>query len=256
MAVKKVLKNILHKFGIEIIPYSKNAFEQAKLIDQKAVDEGSRNFLKLLTVHEVDLIFDIGANAGNWAKRIFDIGYSGRIVSFEPLSSVHNQLLKMQHSNPSWEVAERCAIGDIDGEIDINIAENSESSSILAMLETHLDAAPHSGYVGSEKVKIFKLDTIAPQYLKHAHVPFLKIDTQGYEEKVLNGALEILPKIKGVQLESSLVPLYEKETLFENMLKKLNSLGFELYRISPGFSDYRTGRTLQANCTFFRQENL
>ena len=251
--VKKILKNIVNKFGIEIIPYSRDVFEQARLIDLRALDEGSRNFLKLLTVHEVDLIFDIGANVGNWAKRIFEIGYDGRIVSFEPLSSAHDQLLESSGSNPDWEVAERCAIGDVDGEIDLNISKNSESSSILPMLKTHLDASPHSGYIGSEKVKIFKLDTIAPQYLKHARAPFLKIDTQGYEEKVLNGALEILPKIKGIQLESSLVPLYEKETLFENMLKKMKILGFALYRISPGFSDYRTGRTLQVNCTFFRQ---
>jgi hypothetical protein len=50
----------------------------------------------------------------------------------------------------------------------------------------------------------------------------------------------------------SLVPLYAGEALFEDMFKIVRGLGFELWRISPGFYDYRTGRTLQVNCVFFR----
>jgi len=68
----------------------------------------------------------------------------------------------------------------------------------------------------------------------------------------LGGAGLILPQIKGLQLEISLVPLYDGETLFEDMLKEIKSLGFELWRVSPGFYDYRSGRMLQVNCEFFR----
>lgn len=81
----------------------------------------------------------------------------------------------------------------------------------------------------------------------------LKIDTQGYEEQVLKGANEIISKIKGIHLELSIVPLYEGQMLFEEMLNKLKEMGFALYHLSPGFQDSRTGRLLQVNGTFFRE---
>lgn len=43
---------------------------------------------------------------------------------------------------------------------------------------------------------------------------YLKIDTQGYEEKVLNGAEELLSKVKVIQTELSLMPLYKGKILF------------------------------------------
>lgn len=102
----------------------------------------------------------------------------------------------------------RCAIGAYDGEVEINIAGNSVSSSILPMMESHASAAAGSVYIATEKVPIFRLDTIATPYLGKAHKPFLKIDTQGYEWQVLDGASTILPQMSGVLCELSLVPLY------------------------------------------------
>ena len=250
--IRNSLKRIFRLFGLEITAYSQNAFERARALDRKAVDEGSRNFLKLLITHDIDLVLDVGANTGDWAKRLFETGYEGRIVSFEPLSLAYEELVKKSKSNPEWAVAQRCALGDTNGEAMINIAGNSESSSILPMLNSHIDAAPRAAYVGSERVKVCRLDTIAPVYLRDSRNPFLKIDVQGYEKKVLGGAGLILPQIKGLQLEISLVPLYDGETLFEDMLKEIKSLGFELWRVSPGFYDYRSGRMLQVNCEFFR----
>jgi FkbM family methyltransferase len=107
-----------------------------------------------------------------------------------------------------WNVYPRCALGDHDGEVEINIAGNSESSSILPMLESHLSAAPESAYEGKEIVPIKTLDAVAGQYLKDAQAPFLKIDTQGFDWLVLDGARDTLPQIKGILVELSLVPLY------------------------------------------------
>ena len=97
-----------------------------------------------------------------------------------------------------WEAYPRRALGDHTGEVEINIAGNSESSSILPMLESHRSAAPESAYEGKEIVPIKTLDAVAGQYLKDAQAPFLKIDTQGFELQVLDGTRDILPHIKGI----------------------------------------------------------
>lgn len=80
---------------------------------------------------------------------------------------------------------------------------------------------------------------------------FLKIDVQGYESQILEGAINILPKIKGIQTELSLVTLYEDQLLFDEMIDYIVRLRFELYDIFPGFRNKQTGRLLQVDAIFF-----
>ncbi len=248
--MKKALRNFTRRFGIDIVRYYPTPEERAKAID---FDGENSSFLKLFTLNSIDLVLDVGANTGQFAIDFFKTGYDGKIVSFEPLSSAYSELVTASKLYSDWIVAERCAIGDTNGEIEINISKNPQSSSILPMLQSHLDASPNSLYVGSEKVKVYRLSDVAAQYVTKAKAVFLKIDVQGFENQVLSGAVEILPKIKGMQLEMSLVPLYQGETLFDEMLDKMRTIGFKLYNIYPGFTDYRTGRMLQCNGIFFRE---
>jgi hypothetical protein len=83
-------------------------------------------------------------------------------------------------------------------------------------------------------------------------IAFIKIDTQGYETQVMNGAKKLMSQIVGLQVEISLVPLYKGQCLFDEMLKKLKNYGFELWSISTVFSDPNTGQLLQVDATFFR----
>ena len=123
------------------------------------------------------------------------------------------------------------------------------------MLDAHINAAPDSRYVGKEKVALRKLDSIAPDYMNSNSKVFLKIDTQGYEEYVLNGANKLMHQVIGLQLEISLVPLYDGQCLFDAMLKKLEKDGFEIWGISTVFSDPNTAQILQVDVTFFRIPN-
>lgn len=88
----------------------------------------------MLKAHEVNLVFDIGANAGQFAQSLRELGYRGRIVSFEPQSEAREQLERAASVDPLWEVAPKAAIGAEDGEIELNLAANSISSSLLPML--------------------------------------------------------------------------------------------------------------------------
>jgi FkbM family methyltransferase len=159
----------------------------------------------------------------------------------------------MSQKDPLWEIAPMTAIGDREGEITINIAGNSQSSSVLQMLDAHVKAAPESAYCGSEIVKLSRLDTLAKKYINSDQQSiFLKIDVQGFERQVLEGAAQILPLVKGIQVELSLVPLYRDQLLFEEMLETLRKLGYDLYAVIPGFIDKETGRLLQMDGIFFK----
>lgn len=207
----------------------------------------------ILRSQGINLIFDVGANTGHFGRELRDqAGYTGRIVSFEPLSKEHEALRREAAGDKFWEVAPRMAIGAQQGTVTINVAANSWSSSILPMLSSHVTAAPRSGYVQQETVPLEPLDAVTPQYFREDSVALLKIDTQGYENEVLKGAGETVARIAGLQLELSLVPLYDGQKLMPEMLEAVAAQGFKLWAIAPAFLEPGTGRLLQVDATFFR----
>jgi len=174
------------------------------------------------------------------------------IVAFEPLSSAYKELLIRAEADSLWYVAPRGAIGEENGEVEINIAGNSTSSSILPMLESHLVAAPHSRYFDNELTPVRTLDSISSKYISEDSNIFIKIDTQGYEDLVLKGACETIKKATGLQLEVSLVPLYEGQTLYADIIDKMKTFGFNIWGLSTVLIDTKTGRLLQVDAVFFR----
>lgn len=239
---KKIIKKLAKSLGIDLKRYNVQTSEAAKMH-------------RLLAYHNIDLVFDVGANIGQYAKLLRELGYSGRIVSFEPLLIAYSQLKVVSEKDPLWEIAPQTAIGNQEGEIIINIAGNSQSSSALPMLDAHLESAPESAYSGSETVKLSRLDTLAKDYIKsETKSIFLKIDVQGLEKQVLEGATAILPLVKGIKLELSLVPLYKGQVLFKEMIDIVEKLGYELYGIEPGFTAEKTGRMLQMDGIFFKPD--
>lgn len=239
MKLKKLIKGGLHKTGFDLhrlTPNSNPAFQLLK---------GMERF-------GVDLVFDVGANTGQFASELRSIGFKGQIVSFEPLPEAYQTLTATAACDPGWTVHRRAAIGDFDGEIEINIAGNSVSSSVLPMLDSHSSAAEGSAYIGSERVPIYRLDSVARTYIRDSSRYFVKIDTQGFEWQVLDGGRETLRQAQGVLCELSLVPLYEGQRLWMDVLHRLEAEGFTLWSIQKGFTDPRDGRTLQIDAIFFR----
>ena len=239
MVVKKLIKRVVHSAGLELNRLSPSS-------------NPSYQLLCALNRFQVDLVLDVGANVGQFSSELRSVGYRGEIVSFEPLSAAHNKLLEVANRDPLWHIHHRCAIGDNDGEIEINIAGNSVSSSVLPMMESHSSAAKDAVYVGVESVPLRQLDSVAPDYLAKSRCPFLKIDTQGFEWQVLDGAREILPRMRGVLCELSLIHLYEGQHLWEEIIGRLIQEGFTLWALQQGFIDSRNGRTLQMDAIFFR----
>ena len=214
------------------------------------------NFLALrkllLDRYAIDVVLDVGANVGAFARQMRDIGYSGRIVSFEPVAVVFKELSARTAGDSDW-VAMNCALGDVDGTATINIAaNNAESSSLLEMLPRHLEAAAASQFVAQERIQVKRLDGLFDSVCAGMRNVYLKIDTQGFEKQVLEGAGGALDRIDTLQLELSLVPLYRNDTSFLDMWSYLRDRGFEAVAFEPGFLDIERGQMLQVDGIFHR----
>lgn len=240
--MKKVIKKLFNKFGMDVCRFQSNASFEAQIV-------------AAMKKVKIDVLFDIGANTGQFSSEIRRRGYNGKIISFEPLTSARDKLIKQASKDDNWFIHERAAIGNINGIIDINISENSYSSSILPMLNLHLNAAINSKYIGTERTPIISLDSVADNYIDKFSNCFLKIDTQGYETQVLDGAEKTLKRAKGVLCELSLVPLYEGQDMWKDLILRLEKENFVLWSIERGFTDSRDGRTLQLDGLFLKKNS-
>lgn len=241
--MKKALINLLRKRGIMVQRYSPRNSDEALL-----------SFM--LQHHNIDLVMDIGGNSGQFAGHLRKMGYTGKIISCEPLSKVFAQLAQNAAPDPNWEV-HNLAIGREAGESVINVSENTYSSSLLGMHQTHQEAAETSRYVASETIKVVPLGSVLTKELlqKHRSV-FVKVDVQGFEREVIEGALEQLPQVTMVELELSMVPLYENGPLYRELIDRMEELGFGLFNMAPEFRDPETHRLLQTNGLFVHQKAL
>lgn len=234
------IRGLFRKCGLDIVSFDPSTHPLARR-------------MHLLKAHNINVVFDVGANTGQYAAKLRELGYAARIVSFEPLSTAYKDLVKRASSDSLWH-AENIALGNQDGSAEINIAENSQSSSMLEMLPVHLRVAPDSRYVGTETVTIYKLDSIISRHLNPSDRLYLKIDAQGYEKLIIDGAENSLDRIIGIQTEASLVELYKGETLLVDMIKLMSEKNFTLMSLEPAYADPCSGQLLQVDCVFFRTQ--
>lgn len=206
---------------------------------------------ELIALQDVDMVLDVGASIGHYGRWIREAGYEGRICSFEPMSAEFSRLQKATAEDPLWD-CRQLALGSEPGTAEINVAGNSQSSSLLPMLARHQQAAPSSVYIGTEQVEVSTVDTIWDEVVGDARRPFLKLDVQGYELEVLRGAARSLPRLHGIQAELSLVPLYEGGPLWLEMIQFMLDRGFRVAGLEAGYADPQSGEMLQADGIFLR----
>jgi FkbM family methyltransferase len=239
MSAKQKIRRGLRKLGYDISGF----------------DPGSHTLARrghLLRSFQVDVVLDVGANAGQYAQELRrDLNFAGRICSFEPLADPFRVLSERAARDPRWSVF-NYGLGDVAGSATINVAGNSESSSLFEMLPLHVEAAPDSGFVGTEEVEIETLDAVFDELCSPGERVYLKLDTQGFEVRVLRGAERCLARIDTLQVEMSLTPLYAGEPSFVEMCQLLVGKGYTLIGLEPGFADPQSGQLLQADGIFHR----
>ena len=203
----------------------------------------------------IDLVLDVGANTGQFAMQLrHNIKYNGKLVSFEPLSSAIKSLELLSQNDSNWEIMPY-ALGDSTETSLLNIASNSQSSSLLPMREEHVIASPDSKYSGQEEIRIIRLDDIIDELSVNKSCIYMKIDTQGYEEKVLLGSSRALKKIKMIRMEMSLQPLYDGEILIDKAIQEMDNLEYQLIALEPVFSNKSNYSMLQIDGLFINKSD-
>lgn len=237
VALKRFVLHTARRLGLEIARYPRSlpAYQHVRLMSERGVG----------------FVVDVGANVGQYAKQLRQFGYRGEILSLEPLSEAYGRLIRETELDDRW-YAERSAIGSAPGTAMINIAGNSASSSLLPMLDRHVDAVPSSRYVGTETVPVRRLDEVLDHYETCQKRIFLKIDTQGFEREVLVGLGERIIDVVALQLEMSLVPLYAGQMLVEETMRWAAEAGLRLASVEPGVRDKQSGELLQMDGVFVR----
>jgi FkbM family methyltransferase len=238
--MKYAALKLLRKFGFDVQRYGPHR-------------DAMRRFQYALARQKVDCVLDVGANTGQFGQRLRINGYTGRIISIEPQSAAHGKLMTAARGDARWVVVEQCALGSTSGITEINIAANSQSSSILPMLDRHLAGDPKSGYVGKEIVSLLTLDTFLEKHALTTTDLGLKIDTQGYEQEVLAGLNEWSHLVKVIQIEMSLVPLYGESADFADLYFLMQGRGYRCISIEPNFIDPNTFEVLQTDAIFERE---
>lgn len=213
----------------------------------------SRHDTVLDWLRELDIrtVLDVGANDGQFARDIAGKLPDARVISFEPLRDVYEEL-RSKCPPPRFRTY-NLALGDEDSRTAIRRSRFSPSSSLLPMLALHSDAFPYTAEARTEEIEVRRLDSlgldIEPSLL-------VKLDVQGYEDRVVRGGRETISRAACVISEVSFEPLYEGQPLFDDINNLLKELGFTYHGNREQLLDPRDGRVLQADAIFMNTSSV
>ncbi|MES2979244.1 MAG: FkbM family methyltransferase [Pseudomonadota bacterium] len=216
MTLIRLIKKAFRKFGIEIMR------------SDSVPESVWSHLLELLRTTEVSVLFDVGANEGQFAATLREIGYGGRIISFEPASQPFAILSKKAHDDPLWEV-HQLGLSDLEGSAEINVFAESVFASLLE--PTAFGSARFTGLekAGRESIRLTTLNRFIESRTDLRNVPyFLKMDTQGLDVQVFRGAGERLEDCRALLSELSVLPIYHGMPTYEEALKVYRNAGFSV----------------------------
>lgn len=231
---------------------AKSAFRIAN-IDIHRIPEYEKNKFLWLIALNINTVLDIGANIGQFALEISKFLPNANIYSFEPLRDVYAELIKNSRNIKNFR-AFNFAIGDLNGTANIKRNKFSPSSSLLDMGNLHREAFPFTSCIWEEEITARRLDAVVKKEgIELIPNILIKLDVQGYEDKVISGGKETLMKAKIVITETSFQELYNGQVLFEEIYTILKDLGFRYKgNINASFHP-KTGLPLFADALFIKE---
>ncbi|MGA2553014.1 MAG: FkbM family methyltransferase [Burkholderiaceae bacterium] len=221
---RRIVDAVADRLGLEVVRKGM-AWELIELEQLRRFFESFR----------VDCVFDVGANAGQYAMRLREIGFSGRIISFEPNPDLATELRAAAQRDTSWVIKE-IALDSESRVVDFNIMKRSTFSSLLE--PDHSQTALFRDMNVIERQIQIKTRTLAELYSELQSEfafkrPFLKMDTQGHDVAVIRGAGRLANSFVGLQSELGFTPLYKGAPMFYESLEYYKSLGFKLTALIP-----------------------
>jgi FkbM family methyltransferase len=209
---------------------------------------------KVLESLGIDCVVDAGANRGQYAAMLRRLGYAGRIVSFEPVPAVYEELERRAKGDPDWRT-HRLALGSVDENRLMHVYEATELSSLLSTSDYGRAAMKRKADDEvSLEVPVRRLDGLWDRIVGDMPDPrvFLKMDTQGCDLEVFDGASGCIEIVRGLQSELSVLPLYEGMPDYATSLQRYRSCGFEVSGFFPVFRDKQTHLLGEFDCVMIR----
>jgi len=237
--LKNQIKKVLNFFGYQL---RKNHVEDPEAVELREFIHRVNWFKN----YGINTILDIGANEGQFAKKIVTLFPNARLFCFEPLEAPFYKLEETFKDNKNV-VLNHFALGEVDGELTINLNEYSPSSSFLKMDESHKDSFSYAVATTTSKVQVKQLDGLE---LNLVEPILIKIDVQGFEDKVIAGGMATIKKAKVIIIEVSFKELYEKQPLFTDIYRTLTQSNFRYYGNLEQLLSPHNGEILQADAIF------
>lgn len=238
----------LDEIKSKILTFLKNSgYELSKIEYMTKAERAKTQWLENLGIKTV---LDIGANEGQFAKYIHNILPDARIYSFEPLRDCYEKLNANFESLNKFK-AFNVALGDKNEEQIIHRSNFSQSSSLLPMLTLHEESFPSTIGGWQEKIQVARLDNLKNELILESPL-LIKIDVQGFEDKVIDGGFNVISQATVLIIELSMEPLYDGQLLFDKMYLKVKSLGFKYQGNLTQLHSAADGKIVQVDGVFVK----
>ena len=243
--MRKYIRSFLQLFGYDIVKY-KPRYARGKLDEA-----GLKAEYKWLLQYGFKTIIDVGANEGQFSDRIRILFPDAFIHAFEPLPIVF-QTLEKNFENDQKFKAYNLGLGENKEELELYENEYSPSSSFLKLTASMADNFENA--IKTKKVTVFadRMDQLFSSQKIDSPL-LIKIDVQGFEDKVISGGTGTLQKAQVIICELSFVGLYEGQLLFGDLYEKFKELGFVFAGVVEQVKSPETNQVLQADGIFIKQ---
>jgi FkbM family methyltransferase len=239
--VKQSIQCVLNRMGYQILRFP-------------APHSYVRHILTLFAALGVNCVIDVGAHEGEFYQLLRRNGYDGRIVSFEPVPESFERLRRVAEGDPHWR-GYNVALGCEAGSLPINVPDSTGFASFLQPNAYCVQRFPHAHWEGrTVVVRMEQLQSIYPDATAGITRPraFLKMDTQGWDSHVLEGAGATLVDVVALQSEISVIPIYHGMRSMVESIAHYNALGFELTHLFPVTFDADGLRVIEYDCVLCR----
>lgn len=238
MVSKRLLRRVLRALGYEV-----------RRINGGSVGYAPDMWAWLRSSGNIRTIIDIGANNGEFAEFLASYFDAKQTIAIEPLPECAAQVREREKAIRNLTVFE-CAVSDREDRLVLFENAYSPASSLLPVSKISIDEFPQTSANRQEiEVPVCRLDDLIDATSLEREV-LIKIDVQGFEDRVIRGGEQTFRSAKFVLIEMSFVPMYDGQPLFEDVHDALRNLGFRFAGMKNQIDSPRTGQPLFMHCLY------